>query len=63
MTGIGALSCRDEEESPDAVDPVQEVAGLTDEDPLQLPAVLHPLRQAQRVQEAHGELHHTYAPE
>lgn len=35
-------------------EPVQAVSGAADENPDQLPALLHPLHQAQRVQEAAG---------
>ena len=48
------------QEVADARQPVPEVAGSAHENARRLSAVLHPLHQAQRVQEATGSsLHHT----
>lgn len=46
---------RDQEALPNSQQPIQALSGAADENPQCLPAVLCPLHQAQRVQEAHGK--------
>lgn len=45
-----------EKKSAESEHPVQEIAGFADEDAESVPAVLHPVHQAERVQEAYGQL-------